>query len=157
MSPVFFKRPCIPRDSAFTFPPHKKQRKSYGCLLTPRPFGLDWIPTLWPFTSCLITLKQGRSKCDSDDTRASGLTWERGLGWTYMKPRRCCDACRRRHRKCVVQSGAAGCGACIEADLECHFDTTLRFKHAPGSARKAAGDRVQKTDYRGLARLSVCK
>ncbi|KAL0940490.1 zn 2cys6 transcription factor [Colletotrichum truncatum] len=55
-----------------------------------------------------------------------------------MKPRRCCDACRRRHRKCVVQPGASGCGACLEADLPCHFDTTLRFKHAPGSSKKAA-------------------
>ncbi|TDZ25369.1 hypothetical protein Cob_v001640 [Colletotrichum orbiculare MAFF 240422] len=66
-----------------------------------------------------------------------------------MKPRRCCDACRRRHRKCVVQPGATGCGACVEADLECHFDTTLRFKHAPGSSKKAAnGDRVPKADQR---------
>ncbi|UQC73953.1 uncharacterized protein CLUP02_00600 [Colletotrichum lupini] len=74
-----------------------------------------------------------------------------------MKPRRCCDACRRRHRKCVVQPGATGCGACFEADLECHFDTTLRFKHAPGSSRKAAlsGDRVQKADHRARRKSEV--
>ncbi|KZL79705.1 zn 2cys6 transcription factor [Colletotrichum incanum] len=65
-----------------------------------------------------------------------------------MKPRRCCDACRRRHRKCVVQPGATGCGACVDANLECHFDTTLRFKHAPGSTRKATGDKVYKADQR---------
>ncbi|KAL0782528.1 hypothetical protein CaCOL14_000434 [Colletotrichum acutatum] len=76
-----------------------------------------------------------------------------------MKPRRCCDACRRRHRKCVVQPGATGCGACIEADLECHFDTTLRFKHAPGSSRKAAlsGDRVQKADHRARRKSEVSR
>ncbi|KAJ0158499.1 hypothetical protein CTA2_11454 [Colletotrichum tanaceti] len=61
-----------------------------------------------------------------------------------MKPRRCCNACRRRHRKCVVQPGAKGCGACVEAELECRFDTALRFKHAPGSAKTVAGDGVQK-------------
>ncbi|CAI0649312.1 unnamed protein product, partial [Colletotrichum noveboracense] len=51
-------------------------------------------------------------------------------------------------RKCVVQPGATGCGACVEADLECHFDTTLRFKHAPGSSRKSAsvGDKAQKLE-----------
>ncbi|KAI3558358.1 hypothetical protein CABS03_02481 [Colletotrichum abscissum] len=76
-----------------------------------------------------------------------------------MKPRRCCDACRRRHRKCVVQPGATGCGACFEADLECHFDTTLRFKHAPGSSRKAAlsGDRVQKADHRARRKSEVSR
>ncbi|KAE9572358.1 hypothetical protein CGMCC3_g11737 [Colletotrichum fructicola] len=73
-----------------------------------------------------------------------------------MKPRRCCDACRRRHRKCVVQPGATGCGACVEADLECHFDTTLRFKHAPGSSRKSAsvGDKVQKLEQQRARRKS---
>ncbi|KAG7047733.1 zn 2cys6 transcription factor [Colletotrichum scovillei] len=76
-----------------------------------------------------------------------------------MKPRRCCDACRRRHRKCVVQPGATGCGACFEADLECHFDTTLRFKHAPGSSRKAAlsEDRVQKADHRARRKSEVSR
>ncbi|KAF6810517.1 zn 2cys6 transcription factor [Colletotrichum musicola] len=72
-----------------------------------------------------------------------------------MKPRRCCEACRRRHRKCVVQPGATGCGACVEADLQCHFDTTLRFKHAPGSAKKAVGDRAaQKAEKQRARRKS---
>ncbi|GKT57608.1 Zn(II)2Cys6 transcription factor [Colletotrichum tofieldiae] len=74
-----------------------------------------------------------------------------------MKPRRCCDACRRRHRKCVVQPGATGCGACVDASLECHFDTTLRFKYAPGSARKTAGDKAHKADQRARRRSEVSR
>ncbi|OLN86227.1 hypothetical protein CCHL11_04132 [Colletotrichum chlorophyti] len=74
-----------------------------------------------------------------------------------MKPRRCCEACRRRHRKCVVQPGASGCGACAEADLECHFDTTLRFKYAPGSAKKATEPRVKKAGNRARRRSEASR
>ncbi|KAK6223572.1 hypothetical protein QIS74_03516 [Colletotrichum tabaci] len=74
-----------------------------------------------------------------------------------MKPRRCCNACRRRHRKCVVQPGAKGCGACVEAELDCRFDTALRFKHAPGSAKKVAGDGVQKTGQKARRQSEISR
>ncbi|KAM5363821.1 hypothetical protein ACJZ2D_011797 [Fusarium nematophilum] len=47
-----------------------------------------------------------------------------------MKRGGCCNACRRRHRKCVVQLGASQCGACAESGRECRFDTDIRFRHS---------------------------
>ncbi|RSL68909.1 hypothetical protein CEP54_002589 [Fusarium duplospermum] len=47
-----------------------------------------------------------------------------------MKRGGCCNACRRRHRKCVVQPGASQCGACAESGRECRFENDIQFKHS---------------------------
>ncbi|RTE72763.1 hypothetical protein BHE90_012819 [Fusarium euwallaceae] len=47
-----------------------------------------------------------------------------------MKRGGCCNACRRRHRKCVVQPGTSQCGACAESGRECRFENDIQFKHS---------------------------
>lgn len=55
----------------------------------------------------------------------------------YTMKRRCCDTCRRRHRRCVTLRDRDRCNACIEAEVDCCYDERVRFKHNSFSADRA--------------------
>jgi len=43
--------------------------------------------------------------------------------------KRCCNSCRRRHRRCITLNNQDKCNACIEAGADCRYDESVRFKH----------------------------
>ncbi|KAK1565895.1 uncharacterized protein LY79DRAFT_129688 [Colletotrichum navitas] len=45
-----------------------------------------------------------------------------------MKPKRSCESCRKRHRKCIIRPGATRCSGCDETDKECTLSPSFQFR-----------------------------
>ncbi|KAH7014233.1 uncharacterized protein B0I36DRAFT_397704 [Microdochium trichocladiopsis] len=57
-----------------------------------------------------------------------------------MKPKRSCEACRQRHRKCITRPQATTCNGCDELGRECTLTPPLQF--LPWKAKAAGKARV---------------
>ncbi|KAK2021200.1 hypothetical protein LX32DRAFT_269298 [Colletotrichum zoysiae] len=45
-----------------------------------------------------------------------------------MKPKRSCESCRQRHRRCIIRPDAIRCNGCDEMDKECTLSPNFQFR-----------------------------
>ncbi|KAH8898308.1 hypothetical protein GQ53DRAFT_881370 [Thozetella sp. PMI_491] len=66
-----------------------------------------------------------------------------------MKPRTGCEACRQRHRRCVVRPGNTQCNGCEEAGKVCQFGPKYQFRS--GATRRTRQAKGHSSDGNTLA------